>query len=167
MEERIIKVSLEKAKEWYKSFDNTLKELALQAFSREELEILSFESIICKLFNSKYLDNLTPIQKEQLHSIYKRKDFSKVSAPKILRIIAQYFNNGWKKEIGNTGYFFTKIDSNYGMCVPNETLGNDWDIIKHEWVCYPITYFKTEADCKKAFEILKNMNKLDNLYTDF
>lgn len=37
MEERNIKVSLKKAREWYKSNNDTLKELALQAYSKEEL----------------------------------------------------------------------------------------------------------------------------------
>ena len=38
MEERAIKISLEKAKEWYNSGDDTLKDLALQAFNMNELE---------------------------------------------------------------------------------------------------------------------------------
>lgn len=37
MEERNITVTLEKAKEWYNSGDATLKEIALQAFSRDEI----------------------------------------------------------------------------------------------------------------------------------
>lgn len=38
METRNIKVSLETAKEWYKGDNNTLKELALQAFEENELQ---------------------------------------------------------------------------------------------------------------------------------
>lgn len=37
MEERNITVTLEKAKEWYNSGDATLQEIALQAFSRDEI----------------------------------------------------------------------------------------------------------------------------------
>lgn len=37
MKERNITVTLEKAKEWYNSGDATLKEIALQAFSRDEI----------------------------------------------------------------------------------------------------------------------------------
>lgn len=44
MEERNITVTLEKAKEWYNSKNATLKELALQAFSRDEI-IYSFTEI--------------------------------------------------------------------------------------------------------------------------
>ena len=42
----------------------------------------------------------------------------------------------------------------------------DWSIIKHESVNYPIPYFKTEADCRKAFLYLKRLGKLDALYSD-
>lgn len=51
IEKRIIKISLNKAREWYKA-GGDLKEVALQAFTKEELE-LSFENIktfedVCK-----------------------------------------------------------------------------------------------------------------------
>ena len=162
MEERTIKVSLDKAKEWFNSGNSTLKELSLQAFSKEELEIPSIISIINTL---KCRRNLTDIQRNQLLSLKNRSE-QNISAPKLLRILAMYFNNSWKKEIGHSGYFLTKTNFNYCAYKPN-TLGNDWTIVKHESVCYPVTYFKSEEDCRKAFKILKSLGKLDNLYTDF
>lgn len=45
MDERIVKVSLHKAKGWYKSSNKALKEVALQAFSEEELTSKSFRDI--------------------------------------------------------------------------------------------------------------------------
>ena len=40
--------------------------------------------------------------------------------------------------------------------------------MKHDSVVYPtIVYFKHEKDCIEAYRILKEMGKLDNLYTDF
>lgn len=54
MKERNIKVSLEKAKEWYESDNPTLKELALQAFTKKELEHVIYEDDIlpqCIKFN--------------------------------------------------------------------------------------------------------------------
>lgn len=45
MEERNIKVSLQTAREWYKSGNKALKEVALQAFSEEELTRKSFRDI--------------------------------------------------------------------------------------------------------------------------
>lgn len=45
MNTRNIEVSLTKAREWYKSGDKALKEVALQAFTKEELEGLNWKSI--------------------------------------------------------------------------------------------------------------------------
>ena len=45
MEERNITISFDKAKEWFNSNNETLKELALQAFSEEELTTFDFTKI--------------------------------------------------------------------------------------------------------------------------
>lgn len=45
METRNIKVTLDKAKEWYHNGNSILKELALQAFTKEELETPTFSEI--------------------------------------------------------------------------------------------------------------------------
>lgn len=45
MEERTIKVSLDKAKEWYRSGNIILYELALQAFSEKELKTPAYSEI--------------------------------------------------------------------------------------------------------------------------
>jgi hypothetical protein len=42
---RNIEITLEKAKEWYNSSNTSLKELALQAFNKEELDIFDFTKI--------------------------------------------------------------------------------------------------------------------------
>lgn len=160
MEERTIKVSFNDACEWYKN-GGILRELALRAFSEEELTTPEISSII-DILRHKDLDN---VQRNQLTALHGR-PVNKISAPKLLRILAMYYNNGWEKKIGNVGYFLTKKESLYHYCDSN-TLGNDWTIVKHESVCYPVTYFKLESDCKKAFLCLKRLKKLDNLYTDF
>lgn len=163
MEERNIKVTLDKAREWYESTNSTLKELALQAFTKEELEMPSISSIIAILLQSG-IWTLNPIQKAQLNELRKRNP-ANISAPKLLRILSMYFNKNWTKTVGNVGYFIARKAWSGYQCYNN--LGEDWTIVKHESVNYPIPYFKNEADCKKAFEILKNLGKLDNLYTDF
>lgn len=45
MEARTIKITFDKAKEWYFSEDPILKELALQAFTRNELDPLTYKQI--------------------------------------------------------------------------------------------------------------------------
>lgn len=61
METRNVKITLEKAKEWYKSNDDSLKEVALQAFTKEELEPFDFTTIktfedACKFLGFTTLD---------------------------------------------------------------------------------------------------------------
>lgn len=60
MEERNITVTLDKAREWYNSGNESLKEIALQAFSENELKF-NFRSIkslkdACKALDLKYSD---------------------------------------------------------------------------------------------------------------
>lgn len=52
METRNVEVSLQTAREWYKSSNKALKEVALQAFSKEELTCKSFRDI--KTFEDAY-----------------------------------------------------------------------------------------------------------------
>lgn len=62
MEERNITVTLDKAREWYNSENDTLKEIAVQAFSENELKFdFSFRSIksledACKALDLNYRD---------------------------------------------------------------------------------------------------------------
>ena len=161
MEERTIKVSFDDARDWY-ICGGVLKKLALQAFSEEELTTPDIDSIIRTLSYR----TLTDVQKNQIKALQGR-SVDKISAPKLLRIIALYFNGSWEKEVGNAGYFLTKTNFHYCTYSKPDTLGNDWAIVKHESVCYPVTYFKSKEDCKKAFKILKSLDKLNNLYTDF
>lgn len=169
---RNITVSLTQAREWYCGDNAALKTLALQAFSESELNVPSIGEIIETLLsNCEYRKNITSVQHTQLIAL-KSRSCGHISAPKMLRVIAQYFNNGWKKTIGNTGYFFhqkTGYNAYSNGCghVVNG-LNIDWCITKHESVNYPgIVYFKCEKDCKVAFEMMKAMGKLENLYTDF
>lgn len=58
METRNIKITLDKAREWYNSDDNSLKEIALQAFNKDELsynfkDITSFKKA-CDALNLDY-----------------------------------------------------------------------------------------------------------------
>lgn len=58
METRTIKITFDKAKEWYFSEDPILKELALQAFTKNELDPLTYKQI------SEVVEKL-PISKEE------------------------------------------------------------------------------------------------------
>jgi len=166
MDVRNIKVSLEKAKEWYNSNNPSLKEIALQAFTKEELEQIDLKEIIDLLLD--YRCELTTTQRIQLESLKNRKDITKVSAPKLLRILAIYFNVDWKKKEGEEGYFFYKNERGFMNTCSPKVMDKYWCISSHTSVCYPtLIYFKREKDCKEAYNIMKSLGKLDALYTDF
>ena len=167
METRYVTVSFEKAKEWYNSNNPSLKEIALQAFDKEELEQIDLKGVINLLLS--YDNGFTDTQRTQLESLIKRKDITKVSAPKLLRILACYFNGEfWKKKEGEEGYFFYKKESGFMNTYSPKIMDKYWCISSHTSVCYPtLVYFKREKDCKEAYNIMKSLDKLDALYTDF
>ena len=68
METRTIKITLDKAKEWYFGGDPVLKELALQAFTKNELDPLTYEQI-------KEIVNDLPFSKEE----------------KVIKTLAEYY----------------------------------------------------------------------------
>ena len=95
MENRNITVTLDKAKEWFNSGNATLKEIALQAFSKEELNRLDFTKI--KTFE----DALTALRYDESTKAYIRNTindismFSKASAAMFkLNIIRKALNLG-------------------------------------------------------------------------
>ena len=167
MEERYVTISFEKAKEWYKSNNSSLKEVALQAFTKEELEIIDLKEIIKLLLSYNY--GFTNTQRIQLESLMNRKDITKTSAPKLLRILAIYFNGlDWRKKEGEEGYFFYKKEGGFMNTYSPKIMDKYWCISSHTSVCYPtLVYFKREKDCKEAYNIMKDLGKLDALYTDF
>lgn len=73
MEERNITVTLNKAKEWFNSGNATLKEIALQAFSEEELNTFDFTKI--KTFE----DALTALGYKESTKVYIRNTINDIS----------------------------------------------------------------------------------------
>lgn len=96
MKERNIAVTLEKAKEWYNSDNESLREIALQAFSKEELDtfdftkIKTFEDALNALGYSNAEQNIINDTIDTLNSI------SKASAAMFqLNIIRRALNKGY------------------------------------------------------------------------
>ena len=73
MEERNITVTLNKAKEWFNSGNATLREIALQAFSKEELTTFDFTKI--KTFE----DALTALGYKESTKVYIRNTINDIS----------------------------------------------------------------------------------------
>lgn len=99
MEERVFKLSLKEAKEWYKSDDNTKKDIALKLFTKEELEKIElpktweeFERI-----NSNKPTHLDFI-------IYAKHTSHKWKAAAKLEILMDYYRQGWLPDWKADGY---------------------------------------------------------------
>ena len=151
-ESRILQIDLKTAREWYKSDNAALKQLALKVFSEEELKPRVIKEIVDEILSSPEVYRLNEIQKIQLKGVQSRKG-ENISAIKQLRILSIYYNRGWTKGFTGVGYFISK-----------DSCG--WKIIKHNTVSYPgIPYFRKEEYAKKALEILSD-DILERLYTD-
>lgn len=92
MEKRNIQISLEEAKEWYHSGDSFKRELALKAYTEEELSIFDYSDI----------HNIVSKNKQEYNNIVR-----KINTYAKLTIVATYFNSVYKKEYcKNTKSYF-------------------------------------------------------------
>lgn len=158
VEKRNITVSFEEARNWYNSEDQTLRRLALQAYTEKELsEPQNFKEILDS-FKVKSLRLTLQMTREDIPSIMESvKEINKeLTLHMKLAFIAKYFNSTWKPEINKTRYFLAKIPSSYVL--PNSIrLDNGYYIGTHEAVLYPgIVYFQKKEYVRKAYEMLKD-----------
>lgn len=123
MEKRNVTVTLEKAKEWYNSNNESLKEIALQAFSRDEI-MLDFENITsfkvaCEAINLNYNDAIFIVN-------YTNK-ISKASAAMFkLNIIRKALN------LGQSLHFAKNPENSYIYHPYNPLITEDSDYYKSE-----------------------------------
>ena len=158
MEKRNITVFLEEARNWYNGKDQTLRRLALQAYTEKELsEPQNFKEILDS-FKVKSLKLTLQMTHEDVPSIMESvKEINKeLTLHMKLAFIAKYFNGTWKPKINQTKYFLTKTRHFYNL--PNSIkLDNDYCVVTHEKVVYPgIVYFQKQEDIRKAYEMLKD-----------
>lgn len=139
MKARNISVTLEQAIEWYNSGNVTLKTLALNAYTKNELE-LNYSLIESKVDQACGCFN-TPMCEQKKFQVLAK-----------LAIIAKYYNKDWKKTTCNTGYFLGNYNSGNGPIV--ETLSGV-GVYQHNIVQYAgVIYFKNQEDAIKAAKIL-------------
>lgn len=143
METRQISLSFDKAKQWYKGTDETLKVLALQAYTVQELNPSVVQEALDYIGKTSY----TTLTINCLDSNF----LDRLEATARLHDIAEYLNKGWKKEEGNTGYF---ISYDSMAIAPGNT---NWEkryfkVNKHERVCLPLVYFRSEKDAWAVIE---------------
>lgn len=152
MEKRNITISLEEARNWYNGKDQTLRKLALQAYTEKELsEPQTFRDVL-KALGIQSLNIGMKVNGKEVSSV----EMGNELAIHIkLMFIAKYFNGTWKPEMDKK-YFLAKIPSSYVL--PNSIkLDNGYYIGTHETVLYPgIVYFQKEEYVRKAYEMLKD-----------
>lgn len=146
-EKRNIEVTLEQAIEWYNGDNNTLRALALIAYTEDELKF-NFKYINSKVCSTCFCANVPANEAEKYNTLAD------------LAIIAKFFNGSWKKTTSNTGYFLGNYNNGNG---PVADICNGVGAYKHNTVQYAgIVYFKNLEDAIKAVKILGN--RVKNLF---
>ena len=162
MEKRNIKVSLEEARNWYNGKDQTLRRLALQAYTEKELrEPQSLKEVLEALGIQSLNLNMKLGGKDASSTMKLSQEIgieigSKLTSNMKLMLIAKYFNGAWRPGMDKTKYFLAKTHHSYDL--PNSIkLDNDYCVGTHERVMYPgIVYFQKQEDVRKAYEMLKD-----------
>ena len=131
METRNISVTLEQAIKWYNSGNATLRELALNAYTKDELE-LDYNSIDREVNQICTCICIPKCEGKKFQVLAK------------LATIAKFYNKDWKKTACNIGYFIIKYND------INSTISIGSSIVKYAG----IVYFKNSEDAAKALKIL-------------
>ena len=139
METRNISVTLEQAREWYNSKNDTLRTLALNAYTKEELE-LNYSLIDSKVDQICTCVCIPKCEGKKFQVLAK------------LATIAKYYNKDWERTIYNTGYFISNHNPGNG---PIDGCYENIGVYKHNSAQYAgIVYFKHSEDAIKALKIL-------------
>lgn len=166
MEKRNITVSLEEARNWYNGKDQTLRRLALQVYTEEELnEPQNLQEVLKALGVQSFRLNMELTGENATSTMKLSKETGVKTGVEIgneltlhmkLALIAKYFNGTWEPDVTKTKYFLAKTHYSYDL--PNSIkLGNNYCIGTHERVMYPgIVYFQNQEDVRKAYEMLKD-----------
>lgn len=138
-EKRNISITLEQAMEWYNSGNATLRTLALNAYTKDELE-LNYGLIESKVDQACGCFNTPMCEQEKFQVLAK------------LAIIAKHYNKNWKKTTCNTGYFLGNYNNGNGPVVE---CCKGVGVYQHNTVQYAgVVYFKNQEDAIKAVKIL-------------
>lgn len=139
METRNISVTLEQAIKWYNSGNDTLRELALNAYTKGEL-------------GPDY--NSIDLEVDQICTCIciPRCEGKKFQVLAKLATIAKYYNKDWERTIYNTGYFISNHNPGNG---PVDDCYKNIGVYKHNSAQYAgVIYFRNSEDAVKAIKIL-------------
>lgn len=141
---RYIELPLDTAKDWYRKGPESLKQMALKAYSEAELKRLDFNDIL-KDMDLHYASLPVSYRTEKKAEIWSE-----------LAIVAEYFNREWRMQTGKTGYFLGRFNSLTTHC-SLKVLAPGIGIFTHCNVAYPgVVYFRSMEAAEKAYDILKD-----------
>ena len=139
METRNISVTLKQAIKWYNSGNATLRELALNAYTKDELE-LDYNSIDREVNQICTCVCIPKCEGKKFQVLAK------------LATIAKYYNKDWERTIYNTGYFISNHSPGNG---PVDDCYKNIGVYKHYSAQYAgVIYFRNSEDAIKAIKIL-------------
>ena len=133
METRNISVTLEQAIKWYNSGNTTLRELALNAYTKEELE-LNYSLIDSEVDQICTCICIPKCEGKKFQVLAK------------LVTIAKYYNKDWKKTACNIGYYICNCSTENNPIASIHASG----IVQYAG----IVYFKNYEDANRALRIL-------------
>lgn len=140
-EKRSVSISLEEAREWYKSGNNALKAIALKAYSENELA--GYEYMKSQVNTQPSGCSIPYSERGKWDTLHK------------LAIMAKYYNGSWEMKAGKTGYFIGKSSMGGSAVVQQVNLTDGIAIYEHRTVQYAgIVYFKNAQDAKEAVKLL-------------
>lgn len=146
-EKRNVAISLEEAREWYKSGNNALKAIALKAYSENEIA------------GYNYMKSQVSMCWTGCEIPYSESDKWKILHK--MAVIAKYYNGDWEMKAGKTGYFIGKSSMGGSAVVQQVNLTDGIAIYEHRTVQYAgIVYFKNAQDAKEAAKLLFDELKL-------
>ena len=130
---KIISVTLEQAIKWYNSGNATLRELALNAYTKDELEP-DYNSIDREVNQICTCICIPKCEGKKFQVLAK------------LATIAKFYNKDWKKTACNTGYFIGNYNNGNSPAI---------DIYTNSNAQYTgVVYFKNYEDAVTALKIL-------------
>lgn len=162
LEKRSLEVTIDVAKNWVLSDNSTLRNMALNYYTLEELGLGMNNALREIIYDILHKDNYTLSFRirEKLNRFFGGES---IPTPiEVLKILAIYFNNGWVKGLNGKGYYIALNGLNFPL-----------DEVSSYRICLNITvvgigiiYFKSEEYAKMALLILKDIGILGNLFDE-
>ena len=127
METRNVTLTLEKAKEFYNSGNTALKEVALQAFTKEELTIPKWQNI--KTFeDALHALGMYRVFDQYPSNIRERAYFNHIDAISKIDIICKALNGNWKPSLVEGRVYYPFVKFYLANKVKEATNSNGWKL---------------------------------------